>query len=83
MKKVTWDGLAISEAIKRYNTKSRGKEKMTIKKLAEIVLPEYSSAVGIVILSKWNNGYDVPRLEPNTVKKICKTLGVDLNYIFR
>lgn len=71
--------LRISEAIGLYNSKSQAK-KMRQSDLGKEVLPDTNSAD--FYISRWNRGYSMMTLTASHIKRLCKFLEVDANFLY-
>ena len=76
--------MRIKEGVKYYNqNKKEGSEKMTQKRLGTIIMPKVDESTVINYMSQWAHGKALKYLKSYHVSRICKTLKVDANFLFR
>jgi len=58
------------------------KKKITQAELAQKVLPELKTSTGVHYLTRWGQGYELTKLLPIHVHRLCKVLMIDANFLY-
>ena len=76
--------MRVKQSIEHYNSKVKNNDqKMNIRKLAEIILPDIKVELAEQQIWHWGKGRRYHQVTVTMVKHICSTLKVDANFLFQ